>query len=283
MEAKAECIRKLENWANIKTYHRFDKPSFDPKRMSSEIETFSPKLATLLDKIDLLDKQDMEKDKKHYKHFIFSDVKKGGYGAKIIASGMISRGYHPCFTPSGAIKIPEKHKDKKTLGILSSTTLYDSPISQKKIKQILGIYNERPNNIFGDQLRFIIFDSGFKEGIDLFDVKYVHIFEEQNTSADLTQAVGRATRSCGQKGLEFVPNKGWDLHVYQYYSVLDDNVRLFDTYLKYKGVDLNENKIRENVERLAIFSAVDHDLNYYIHNKYKDWLDEECLQNFFHS
>ena len=101
MQAKAECIRKVENWTNIKNYHRFDKSTFDPKKMSEEIASFSPKLETLLKKIDELDKEDMDKDNKTYKHFIFSDVKKGGYGAKIVASGMIARGYHHCFQTNG--------------------------------------------------------------------------------------------------------------------------------------------------------------------------------------
>ena len=52
------------------------------------------------------------------------------------------------------------------------------------------MYNERPSNINGDNMRFIVLDSGFKEGIDLFDVKYVHIFEPQRTNADYQQAIG---------------------------------------------------------------------------------------------
>lgn len=80
-------------------------------------------------------------------------------------------------------------------------------------KTILGAFNERPANVHGRRMRVIIFDSGFKEGIDLFDVKYVHIFEPSMTLADLKQTVGRATRTCGQKGLDFVPNMGWPLFV----------------------------------------------------------------------
>ena len=87
MQAKAECIRKVENWTNIKNYHRFDKSTFDPKKMSEEIASFSPKLETLLNKIDELDKEDMDKDNRTYKHFIFSDVKKGGYGARVTKKG----------------------------------------------------------------------------------------------------------------------------------------------------------------------------------------------------
>ena len=37
------------------------------------------------------------------------------------------------------------------------------------------------------------------------------------TIADLKQTIGRATRTCGQKGLEFQDNVGWPLYVYNYY------------------------------------------------------------------
>ena len=40
------------------------------------------------------------------------------------------------------------------------------------------------------------------------------------TIADLKQTVGRATRTCGQKGLEFQPGIGWPLFVYNYYFML---------------------------------------------------------------
>ena len=60
-------------------------------------------------------------------------------------------------------------------------------------------------NVHGERLRFFIFDSGFKEGIDLFDVKYVHLFDTPLNDADRKQAVGRATRTCVK----------WVLNLYQ--------------------------------------------------------------------
>ena len=70
----------------------------------------------------------------------------------------------------------------------------------KKIKkELLKLFNTRPDNIYGKNIRFIIFDSGFKEGIDLFDVKYVHIFEPSMTIADLKQTIGRATEHVVKK------------------------------------------------------------------------------------
>ena len=96
---KSSCVRKIENWTNIKRYHRFDKSSFDPELLLDDIVFMSPKLTTMLDKIKELDTKDMNREGKLYKHFIFSDVKEGGYGSKIIASALSAHGYHNCFSP----------------------------------------------------------------------------------------------------------------------------------------------------------------------------------------
>ena len=153
-------------------------------------------------------------------------------------------------------------------GLLSSTAVFGDQTSATDKKKILAIYNKRPDNIQGEEMRFIIFDSGFKEGIDLFDVKYVHIFEPQRTSADFIQAVGRATRLCGQKGLFFVPNKGWTLDVYTYNLTLSGNKSIHNLYTKYSNLNLHMIKLAETLEKMSIESAVDYDLNYHI-NKFK--------------
>lgn len=274
---KAQCFRNVENWSKIQKHHRFDKPSFDKPSTVEDMKYMSPKLVEMMKTIEKLDKEDDKKFGKRFKHFIFSDVKKGGYGAKIIASAMIANGFNHCFTRNMSIVKPEANDEKHTLGLLSSTALYDKPMTEKNKKSILSMYNNRPDNIYGEDMRFIIFDSGFKEGIDLFDVKYVHIFENQRTAADLTQAVGRATRSCGQKGLNFVPNEGWKLHVYQYYLTYseNENARIpFDDYLLYSGVNLNMHQFTENLEKLAVHTAVDYELNKNI-NSYEQKVDEK--------
>ncbi len=274
---KAQCVRNVENWTKILKHHRFDKNTFQKKQTIDDMSVMSPKLVEMMKTIDKLDNEDMKKHGKYFKHFIFSDVKKGGYGAKIIASAMIASGYNHCFTKKLSIVKPESNDEQHTLGLLSSTALFDKPMTQKHVKSILNIYNKRPDNIYGEDMRFIIFDSGFKEGIDLFDVKYVHIFENQRTAADLTQAVGRATRSCGQKGLNFIPNVGWPLHVYQYYltSTNDENAKIpFDDYLRYSGVNLNMHQFTENLEKLAIHTSVDNYLNKNI-NSYEKEVDEK--------
>jgi hypothetical protein len=159
------------------------------------------------------------------------------------------------------------------------------------------MYNERPANIHGKNVRLIILDSGFKEGIDLFDVKYVHIFEPSITIADLKQTVGRATRTCGQKGLEFQKNIGWPLYVYNYYLTIpeitsgsmyanrslmennyesynkDEDVLLFKNVEKYNDTTMNYSEfdsamiqLSKQLYELAPLLAVDYYLTKNIHN-----------------
>ena len=272
--SKAACMRSAENWTKILKHHRFDKSSFNANKLKEDMKTMSPKMVKLIETIKQLDVNDFNNEGKYYKHFIFSDVKKGGHGAKIISSALVANGFNHCFTNNLNIVPPKTNDRNETFGVLSSTAIYDKPFTQKHVKNVLTMYNERPGNIHGQNMRFIVFDSGFKEGVDLFDVKYVHIFENQRNNADLIQAIGRATRSCGQKGLNFLPNVGWPLHVYQYYLTFENpNKTVFDYYLQYAGVDLNMLVISENIEKLAIETAVDYDLNTNI-NKFENKVEQ---------
>ena len=259
---KADCLRTTENWSKITRQHRFDKPTFNKMQFNVDMGAASSKMIELIANIKTLDQKDMQREGKRFKHFIFSDVKKGGYGAKIIASALVANGFNHCFTNKLKVKVPTPNERAETFGIMSSTAMFDKSFTQKHVKSVQEMYNERPGNIHGEKMRFIILDSGFKEGIDLYDVKYVHIFENQRNAADLTQAVGRATRSCGQVGLNFVKNVGWQLHVYQYTLMKEDGVTpVFNDFLQYSGVNLNKVKMTENLEKMAILTAVDYDLN----------------------
>ena len=70
-----------------------------------------------------------------------------------------------------------KKTENENFYLLSSVDVFDQPINVMTKKEMLSNFNARPKNVHGEEIRFIIMDSGFKEGIDLFDIKYVHIFE----------------------------------------------------------------------------------------------------------
>jgi len=299
------CMRKTANFSKIANHHKFDKSVFDPLQFNKDIIDASPKMLQLLNTILALDSQDQKNHGKKFKHFIFSDVKDGGAGAKIIASALAANGYTNVIS---AKKIPSQlapklylniaSSDYNNFALLSSNTIYGTTFNEKIKKELLKMYNERPNNIHGKNIRIIILDSGFKEGIDLFDVKYVHIFEPSLTIADLKQTIGRATRTCGQKGLEFQDNIGWPLYVYNYYLTVpelmsntlytskfmmenyiknadetDEQVLLFKNVEKYNDATMNYSefdkamiKLSEQLYTLAPIFAVDYELTKNLHD-----------------
>ena len=299
--------------------HKFDKSIFNPTELNKDIVDASPKIVQLLNNIKKLDELDQKNHGKKFKHFIFSDVKEGGYGAKILSSVFAANGFNNVIK---ARKVSNQQRLKlyidapsseKNFGLLCSNSIYGATFNEKIKKELLKLFNMRPSNIHGQKLRFIIFDSGFKEGIDLFDVKYVHIFEPSMTIADLKQTVGRATRTCGQKGLDFQPGIGWPLYVYNYYLTVptvtqdsissgnfitnniskpkqgetDSDVLIFkdvekfnDATMLYSEFDKAMNNLSKQLFDLAPTLAVDYELTKNLHNV--DDLNYEFMEKDFY-
>jgi hypothetical protein len=116
-------------------------------------------------------------------------------------------------------------------------------------------------------------DGGYKEGIDLFDIKYIHIFEPTITQADQKQVIGRGTRTCGQKGLDFHPQKGWPLYVYVYDLKIDDPfdkvlgaTSAIEMYFKARNLNIKLLNFTNELETVCIQNAVDYELNQNIHS-----------------
>src|SRR6185295_2707046 len=66
-------------------------------------------------------------------------------------------------------------------------------------------------NVYGDNIRFLLMDKGYKEGVDIYDAKYIWILEPPSSKASLTQVVGRVLRMCGAVGLKY-PEE-WKVYV----------------------------------------------------------------------
>lgn len=307
------CVRQKSNWSKRSKIYRFDELEFNQQTLLNDIPKNSPKLDILLKKIKELDKHDMKKNGKLFKHFIFSDLKSSSYGAKLIASALISNGMKLGYTAKlkKGIKKSDteeeddddeqdnenpKKKDKKkekkyekiellsnevlektnnnNFYLLSSVAVYDQPINVPLKKEILKNFNSRPDNIHGELARIIVMDSGFKEGIDLFDIKYVHIFEPSTVAADQKQVIGRGTRTCGQKGLEFHPQQGWPLHVFVYDLQIPEKLQgsfmgtktAIELYLKSMNLDIRLLKFASDLEKTTIVGSVDYELNKNIHS-----------------
>lgn len=270
---KAECVRQVANWSHIQPTHKYDKPSFQSKIVAADIPSASPKMDALFQKIAELDERDMKTEGKLYKHMIFSDIKTMGYGAKILMAGFLAHKFNPVYDSSFQLNEDALKKTKsKNVAMLCSTAVFGKPIGVRFRKKLLELFNRRPDNVYGELIRFIILDQGYKEGIDLFDLKYVHLFEPLLTKADEKQAVGRGTRFCGQMGLPFDPKKGWPLHVIRYEIDFPQDLvetyganTMFDLYVKYSGMDVRKLRLANELEHLIQEGAVDAELTEAVH------------------
>ena len=282
----ANCVRNAANWSTVEKHHKFDKPEFDPFKTAEDVASRSPKLAKILQNIQRLDAEDKRKYGRKFKHFIFSDIK-GPQGAKAVAAALLSNGYVLGYNVGKGGKITAKSEEElrgsgdNNFFLLSSVSVYGEPLRVAVKKDVLKKFNSRPEeantnlegNVYGGLARIIVMDSGFKEGIDLFDIKYVHIFEPQTTAADQKQVIGRGTRTCGQKGLKFNPRLGWPLYVFKYDLSIAPEYRAdfrgsetaFEYYLLSKNIDVRLLRLASNLETLAIKGSVDYKLNKNIH------------------
>jgi len=257
----ASCIRNTSTWAHVKSEYKFDSNKFNKTKFINDLPLMSPKIHALMEKIKTLDDIDMSRDGKYYKHIIYSDVD-GNNGAKMVASSMIANNYNLIYN-NGIIK--NVNSDYNTFGLLTKSTVNKKPLPVKLKKNMMKIMNNRENNINGKNMRFIILDAGFKEGIDVFDVKYMHILEPLITKSEKTQVIGRGTRNCGQSGLPFNPNEGWPLYVYVYNIQYDDNLTIHDLFNKHSNQNISILNFIADVEDIIITSAVDLSLTENLH------------------
>ena len=371
------CVQKLGNFGSSNTRFLFDHKNHEPLTREN-LKVISPKLLKIVEEIEIQDTQDMRKYGKTFKHFIFSSVKSGTGGAKIVATALMdvlgmkmgysaerkdkkpvllspdanadskgnrslkdafskgkdevegkgeaevegkgeaevegkdeaevegkdeaedkdedeaeskaeSKGKKSYLSSGGTPSVWKKvrlHDEEELLTtrnnnffLLSSVGVYQQPLSVAMRKEMLRIFNSRKTdedigNSHGEKARIIVMDGGFKEGIDLFDIKYIHIFEPQATLADQKQVIGRGTRLCGQKGLVFHPRQGWNLYVNIYDSIIPEAARfsmmdsrtVFDLYMSSLGLDLRLVNLIIDMERVCIDGSVDYKLNKDIHS-----------------
>lgn len=268
---RAQCIRNVSSWSHVAPSYKFDSITFDKSLVSSSIKNLSPKMDMLLEKIKELDEKDLQESGNLYKHIIYSDVS-GTYGAKMVASVLIANGKTPAYNKIGSgntLKIKSEDELKKTVNnnfaLLTSSVVFGKPLTVKTKKTLLSMLNKRPDNIYGENIRFLILDQTFKEGIDVFDVKYLHILEPLMTKAEQTQVIGRGTRFCGQMGLPFNPKYGWNLEIYKYNMMYDDRTDVFQLFLNHANIDLSTLNFTAELEDLLKASAVDLVLTENIH------------------
>jgi len=300
MKSKYGCIGNVANWSKVEPVHLFDKPdAFIPEVVQTQFAEASPKASAMLQKIAEVDARDMEEFGHKFKHMIFVGNPNVIYGSKIVASLLIANGFQLAFHAADNGQLI--HKPLETLQQLSAdgtnifTMLASKPVYGKTMtpyfkQRTLKIFNLRKGddapvspgkpmpavamkNNHGELVRFILVDSGFREGIDLFDIKYIHLFEPTPIKADEKQAIGRGTRFCGQKGIYFDPKSGWPLHVFRYEVDINPSVqevlqadKFMSLQLRYSQLDPRLINFAVSLDDVVAQGAVDKWLTQPVHD-----------------
>jgi len=284
---KGTCIRNIANSSLGNDKDRIDNKNLDIDRFIDKIEKTSPKIKELIKTIDILDKSDLDNHETLYKHVIYTDTKKAISGVKLIATGLISNGFKNVYDANMKMFANLWENEFNNFALMSSGTVFNKPLPITLKKNILKVFNNRKHNVDennmkysnvnGRNIRIIVIDQGYKEGIDLFDVKYIHILEPLITDAEEKQVIGRGTRFCGQKGLRFDPNFGWPLHVFKYDILLNEDLKkkynastLNDLFISNSGIDMEKLSFSKEFELLTTYGAIDYELTRNIHNNIGD-------------
>lgn len=257
----------------------------------ANLETLAPKILALHSMVKKQDDEDMRTHGKLFKHMIFTGVDAFGIDRGIVPfiPTWMALGYNfiqEIKNAKWAIKdpLPEGTNNFAALYSRGMFTAGQKPLdmkcsedgkasSKKKcvVTELLdttcGLFNNHEKNSNGQLCRFILLDQGFSTGIDLYDIKHIHVLEQQATKATTTQVHGRATRYCGSVGLpQSEPDKSWDIDVTTYFGEFAEARCLklkskgpFE-HVKALGGNIAQANIADEIVNIIIKSAVDRDL-----------------------
>ena len=232
-------------YVNMKNRYRFDNPSFDISSLTVAINGDKEfhDIRKLLNTVLTLDRNDMQKYQIMFKHVIYTS---STTEAKLIAGCLLSIGFRLCY--NNGHQMLESGGGGNTFGLLTKGSVFQKPLPKKLIKKIKTVFNTRPNNVYGRDMRVIIIDGAYKEGLDLFDVKYMHVLSQLSSTGEERQVVGRSLRNCGHAGLPF--NNGWKLFVYHY-----------------KERPKKSASLGSELARICYYASVDFPLTYNVHEQ----------------
>jgi Helicase conserved C-terminal domain/SNF2-related domain len=102
-------------------------------------------------------------------------------------------------------------------------------------KDLKRIYKDLPDgNLYGEMIQLLMITASGAEGIDLKNVRFVHIMEPYWHHVRINQVIGRARRICSHANL---PEEMQTVKVFMYISVLPEEVMKTDKYIDLKFAD----------------------------------------------
>ena len=160
------------------------------------------------------------------KHFIFCG-NGPAYGTQLVRDALLCKGFEDCFpeqpTDSNVLAFEKQRyiEPKKPFNgfmVLPSNS-NDDLLSEMIADNEQSVFNRRAN-AFGKNCRIVIADSKYTQGISLFDVRVVHLFDMVPSENMQRQAIARTIRNCGHQHLTGPneDNNQWYVDILKYAS-----------------------------------------------------------------
>ena len=148
----------------------------------------------------------------------------------------------------------------------------DSRISPNNTEEIKLLTND--NNVNGKQVKVVLISKAASEGIDLKNIRQVHILEPWYTMSRIEQIIGRAVRSFSHQKLPFEER---NVEIFLHGTILKDKeMEAADLYI-YRLAEYKARQIGE-VTRILKESAVDCLLNSEQNNFTQDQMNVQIKQ-----
>jgi len=180
----------------------------DTQKINYIDQKYSCKFAEMIRKIIYEKKENGEG-----KHFIYSRFKTRGVEC---LSYMLEGFGYKRYTEDSIVKLKEMMENdnipKKKCFVVWSGDIIDKIEFSKVFK---SIYNH-PKNRKGDYLKIVLGTESIMEGVDLKEVKYVHITEPWWNESRMDQVMGRAIR---WKSHINMPEREQQVIIYRYYAL----------------------------------------------------------------
>ena len=216
-------------------------------------------------KIDFLEEKNIE----HYSakmNAILKIIKQQTIGKIFIYSQYKEYGIYPisyCLEKLGYV---EYNENKIEIKDDFKRFIQFSSDNNTNMQDLIDIFNNKDNK-YGKNIKFIIGTDVLKEGISLFHIRQIHLFDLWWNLSKLEQIIGRAFRNCSHIDLPFEER---NVSIFNHVSLYEDDIIENNKIISYKNANMNAiniltNKYNDNEIIIKIMkeNAIDCDINKY--------------------
>lgn len=177
--------------------------------------------------------------------------------SRYLASGVIPiaialehLGFHK-YNGKDILKKGNKEKNRGNYVIISGNTF----LSPDNTKEIIQCTNK--NNKDGEKIKIILITESGTEGLDLKNIREIHIFDPWYNLNRIEQVIGRGVRNYSHIDLQETKR---NTTIYQYVNLTQDNKRESVDFRTYRIAENKQKKISE-LEKIIKNNAIDCNLN----------------------